>query len=110
MDFITIASLVVWTRYNRTVRLACCLMSFYAIRGRCQHYFFMMRYENLVQRNPGIPSITIGYFDLNDFYFSGHIGSSTFFTTEMWALGHKKMALVGILIVTHEWIFMTLSR
>jgi len=110
IDFITIASLVVWTRYNRTIRLAFCLVSFYFIRGRCQKYFYMMRYEDLVQRYPGIPSLTIGYFDLNDFYFSGHIGSSTFYTMEMWALGHKKMTLVGVLIVIYEWIFMIFSR
>jgi hypothetical protein len=70
----------------------------------------MMRYENLVQRYPGIPSLTIGYFDLNDFYYSGHIGSSTFFTMELFALGHKKCALVGLCIVVHEWIFMAFSR
>lgn len=70
----------------------------------------MMRYENLIQRHPGIPSITIGYFDLNDFYFSGHIGSSTFFTMELFALGHKKMSLLGLFIIVHEWIFMIFSR
>jgi hypothetical protein len=48
---------------------------------------------------PGVPSVTISYFDTNDFYFSGHVGSCTIYTMELIALGWSKMGNVGITII-----------
>jgi len=59
---------------------------------------------------PGVPSVTIAYFDTNDFFFSGHIGSCTIYTMEFLSQGHKKMAFLGLLIMTNQWLFLTFTR
>lgn len=59
---------------------------------------------------PGLPSVTISYFDTNDFYFSGHVGSCTIYTMELIALGWGKMGNVGISIIINQWLFLTFTR
>ncbi len=59
---------------------------------------------------PGLPSLTIAYFDTNDFYFSGHIGSCTIYTMEFIAVGNWKLAIFGILVTCNQWIFLTFFR
>jgi len=37
--------------------------------------------------NPGMPALTVPYHDTNDFYYSGHIGSSFMYLTEFYLNG-----------------------
>ena len=59
---------------------------------------------------PGVPSVTIAYFDTNDFYFSGHVGSCMIYTCELMALGHPKLSLIGLIILINQWIYLTFTR
>jgi len=59
---------------------------------------------------PGVPSISIAYFDTNDFYFSGHIGSCSIYAIELFALGHKKLSLVATFIIINQWFYLTFTR
>ena len=43
---------------------------------------------------PGIISLTVPYFDTNDFFFSGHVGSTTMYASEYFAMNFKKMAII----------------
>jgi len=111
MDFVIMAPVFLWCKYNGgTIRVLASLGLFYLIRAQLMKYFFLMRYHGYLFRFPGIGSVVIAYHDTNDFYYSGHIGSSTCFTLEAYALGHKKMALIAVCIVIYEWTFMCLTR
>lgn len=60
--------------------------------------------------DPGVPSLLVSYFDTNDFFYSGHIGSSTIYTAELCALGHKKLSLLTFGLTLAQWGFMTVSH
>jgi len=60
--------------------------------------------------DPGPFSLSIAYFDTNDFYFSGHIGSCTMYMTEMFALGHSRIGYIYMAILVFQWIFLTIVR
>ena len=60
--------------------------------------------------NPGITAITIPYFDTNDFYFSGHIASSTIYTLEYWSMGWKKVSMMVAFIVFNEYLLLLFVR
>ena len=52
----------------------------------------------------------VSYFDTNDFFYSGHIGSSTIYTVELCALGHRKLSLLTFGLTLAQWGFMTVSH
>jgi hypothetical protein len=70
----------------------------------------MGRPEGFLFFDPHITSITTNYFDTNDFYFSGHIGSCVIFVTEWHALGKKWAFCVIIFIMINEWLMLTILR
>ena len=50
------------------------------------------------------------YFDTNDFYFSGHVGVTTIFTSEYLAMRWHKMAAFMVFLVIDSLIMCTLVR
>lgn len=110
MDFVCISCVAIWAIWNRTTRLAWSLGVFYILRTLNQKYFFLGRSEGILYSYPGLPSVTISYFDTNDFYFSGHVGSCTIYTMELIALGWSKMGNVGMTIIINQWLFLTFTR
>jgi len=52
--------------------------------------------------NPGIPSITVPYDDINDFYYSGHTGMCAICTLENFAFKNYKAAYFSIFVALSE--------
>ena len=98
MDAIFLAGVGNWAFNHRTTRMAFCIMLYYFIRGKCQNSFYLTRTKGYMYDYPGLPSLTIAYFDTNDFYFSGHIGSCTIYTMEFIAVGNWKLAIFGVIV------------
>jgi len=59
---------------------------------------------------PGIISLTVPYFDTNDFYFSGHVGCTTIYSSEYLAMKWNKMAGIIIFVVVNAWVSLTFLR
>ena len=59
---------------------------------------------------PGIISLTVPYFDTNDLYFSGHVGSTTIYSSEYLSMKFNKMAAIIIFVVCDVWISLTFLR
>ena len=110
MDFVCLSCVITWAVYHRTTRLAWSLSLFYLARSQNQKYFYLGRYPGYMYDYPGVPSVTIAYFDTNDFYFSGHVGSCMIYTCELMALGHPKLSLIGLTILINQWIYLTFTR
>ena len=55
-------------------------------------------------------SLTVPYFDTNDFYFSGHVGSTTIFASEYIAMGWKKMSITISLLIVDVWVTLMFLR
>ena len=110
MDFMIVTFLVFFSIYWRTTRIICTMAFFYPFRASIQQIFFMGRISGWLFSYPGIHSITINYFDTNDFYFSGHVGSAMIFTLEYYASGWRRMSCFVFLIVANEWLFLSTVR
>ena len=68
------------------------------------------RPEGFLWAYPGIQSLTVPYPDINDFYFSGHVGTCMLISLEFRAMKFYKFSyFAGFTLVT-EWIIMTFLR
>jgi hypothetical protein len=110
MDAIFLSCVGNWMLNHRTTRMAFCIMLYYFVRGKCQNSFYLTRYDGYMYDNPGVPSLTIAYFNTNDFYFSGHIGSCTIYTMEFFAVRNYKLFIFGLLVTCNQWVFLTFFR
>jgi hypothetical protein len=59
---------------------------------------------------PGFFSLTVPYPDVNDFYFSGHVGSCTLIFLEYRASKWRKMSYWTFFILSNQWIMMMSVR
>ena len=59
---------------------------------------------------PGIMALTVPYFDTNDFYFSGHVASTTLFTSEHLSTRSYKMAGIIMFYIVDVWVSLTFLR
>lgn len=110
MDIVLTCSVIVWVWKHRATRVIFCIVMFYSIRSQVQTYFYLNRIEGFIFDDPGPFSLTIEYFDTNDFYYSGHIGSCTMYMTEMFALGHTRWGCFFLAILVFQWFFLTIMR
>lgn len=70
----------------------------------------MGRPEGFMWTNPGVLSIMVPYPDIDDFFFSGHIGTCMLMVLEYKAMGWNKMSNLCIFIMLNQWVLMTLVR
>lgn len=110
IDFMMLSYFFIFFVYGGTMRLMCTLILFYPVRSVIQTIFLMGRPVGFLWSYPGIISLTVPYFDTNDFYFSGHVGSTTIFSSEYLAMKYYKMATVIIFIVVDVWVSLTFLR
>lgn len=110
MDFMILSFLVFFFFFWKSSRLIGALLLFYPVRQTIQNNFLISRPAGFLWYYPGLHSLTIPYFDTNDFYFSGHVGSSTTFASEYFAHGWTKMGWVCTFVMFNEWIMLTSLR
>ena len=110
IDFMMISYFFIFFVWGGTLRLVCTLILFYPVRNVIQAIFLMGRPVGFLWSYPGIISLTVPYFDTNDFYFSGHVGSTTIFSSEYLAMKYYKMATIIIFIVVDVWVSLTFLR
>ena len=75
-----------------------------------QIVFLMGRLDGFLWSDPGVLSITVPYFDTNDFFFSGHTGNSVIYAIEFYAMGWPKMSNFCIFVLADILIIMVLLR
>lgn len=102
--------LVIYAWKGTTFRICASLILFYPSRNVIQAVFLMGRPVGFLWSFPGIISLTVPYFDTNDFYFSGHVGSTTLFSSEYLAMKWYKMAAFMIFMVVDVWVSLTFLR
>jgi len=64
----------------------------------------------MIWPDPGYFSISVTYYDINDFYWSGHIGGSVLAILEWKALGWYKMMLTAVFVCINECLLMNLTN
>ena len=110
IDFVLISYLVIYFFWGSTWRLPGALGFFYPIRNVIQAIFLMGRLDGFLWSHPGIMSLTVPYFDTNDFYFSGHTGSMVMYASEFIAMRWYKWSIIPIVVVIDVLAVMVLLR
>jgi len=110
MDLNVASFLLSWYFYGFSLRLMLSLMMFYPLRSLIQNVFLIARVEGFLWFYPGVHAYTVPYFDTNDFYFSGHIGSTFLLVLEYRALGWKWMMAFGLFVMASEWVLLMVVR
>ena len=108
MDILFCSFMVLFYFKWNSVRLVFSLILFYPPRQIIQGLFLVGRPIGFLWFFPGIHSLIIPYFDTNDFYWSGHVGSSATFVLEYWRSGWTKMTYFATFVMLSEW-FMLMS-
>jgi len=110
IDAMMLSFLLIFFCWGSTMRLPAGLIFFYPTRNVLQAVFLMGRLDGFLWSHPGLQSLTVPYFDTNDFYFSGHTGSTVMYSSEYLAMRWYKMAIFCILVVADILVVMVLLR
>ena len=111
MDLLYMSYMLLWLWKIGTGRLVFAMFLFYPFRGLVQNNLvFIAKPLGYLWSDPHFPSMAISYFPTNDFFYSGHIGSSTIFLSEYHSLGWKKLFGFGIFVMINEWLMLTVLR
>jgi hypothetical protein len=111
MDICAISAILFWLFKTNTIRIFYAMIMFYVIRAVVQNNLVMLgKPKGYLWGDPHFPSLIISYFPSNDFYYSGHIGSTIIYASEF--LAHKSTGLVylGMFTFLNNWIMLTLMQ
>lgn len=110
MDLLMMTFLINFYFWWSTARPFFTIALFYPPRSFLQNTFLMGRPIGFMWFFPGMHSLTIPYFDTSDFYFSGHVGSSTTFMLEYQRSGWTKMSWFAFFVMINEWMLLCVLR
>ena len=110
MDLNVVTFLLFWYFYGFSARIFVAFSMFYPLRQCMQNIFLIARMEGFLWFYPGVHSLTVPYFDTNDFYYSGHIGATFIVVLEYWRLGWPWMARWGLFVMVNEWFLLMIVR
>ena len=87
LDFMMSMMLLLLNKKWETLRMFLCFAIFLQMKQTVQNLFSMQRLPGKLLRDPGTPSLSIPYHDCNDFYPSGHLGTSVLLLSEFYISG-----------------------
>lgn len=70
----------------------------------------MTRLEGFTFFYPGLYSVTVPYHDVNDFFYSGHVGTCLLICLEYRAAKYYKMSYFIFFILVNQWLMLCLVR
>lgn len=110
MDIMMLSFLITQALYWRTSRVFWGYLLFFGLRTYLQLAFSIGRPEGFLYFFPGQYSITVPYPDINDFFFSGHVGTCTLLILEYYSMGWYKCSYFCVFVMVNQWILMMLVR
>ena len=105
--------LAFWVNYVlawKTQRVYLAYLFFFVCRLGIQKTFFMGRPEGFLWSYPGVIAVTVPYPDLNDFFYSGHVGTCVLLVLEYRAMSWFKMSYFSLFVMANQWALMTFVR
>ena len=70
----------------------------------------MGRLEGFAYFNPGIYSLTVPYHDVNDFFYSGHVGTCFLILMEYRSAKFFRLSYFTLFILVNQWTMLFLVR
>ena len=98
-----------WSELN-SFRVVLMFPVFMWPRAMVMNSFLTGRPEGDVWHDPGFPAITIPYHEMNDFFWSGHVGTCILYMMEYFCHGETFMGHFALFVMVNEWIPMTLTK
>lgn len=110
IDFADLSVMVAYSIRGVTLAYPIQVAFFYISRGIIQGFFKFGFPKGIIWPDPGIPSLTVPYGVMSDFYFSGHCGFMTLMALENYQLGNKKNALFLFMLLPYVAIVLIATR
>eukprot|EP00347_Sterkiella_histriomuscorum_P010983 403374194 len=110
MDLMILSFLAMFYLYWKSYRIMFAYVLFFVTRTFLQKNFFMGRLDGFTFFYPGLYSITVPYHDVNDFFYSGHVGTCLLICLEYKAAKYHKMSLFIFFILINQWVMLCLVR
>ena len=111
MDICAISAIFQWLLKTNTIRVFYAMIVFYIVRAIVQNNLVTLgKPEGYLWDDPHFPSLIISYFPSNDFYYSGHIGSTTIYLSEFIVMNNRILLLIGIFTFINNWLMLTIMQ
>ncbi|CDW87357.1 UNKNOWN [Stylonychia lemnae] len=110
MDLMIIILMALFYLYWKTYRLMFAYILFFVCRAILQKNFFMTRLEGFTFFDPGMYSITVPYHDVNDFFYSGHVGTCMLVYLEFRSAKYYNLSRLIMFILINEWLMLCFVR
>lgn len=110
VDFADISVLVAYNLRGVTIAYPLQVFFFYVMRGVVQGIFLFKNPKGGIWTEPGIPSLTVPYGIMSDYYFSGHCGFVTMMALENYKLGNPKNALALAILLPYLGFVLVAAR
>jgi hypothetical protein len=101
MDFTQVSGVIFFYLKYHTYRPLVAFAIFIFLRQNLQNHFLMGRLEGFTWFYPGFPALTVPYHDTNDFYYSGHVGTTTFYMLEFYFNDQKFMFYASLFVLVN---------
>lgn len=110
IDFADLSVIVAYNLRGVTMAYPLQVIFFYVSRGIVQGLFMFGYPKGIIWSDPGIPSLSVPYGVMSDFYFSGHCGFMTMMALENYKLGNKKNALALFVLLPYVAFILIATR
>lgn len=101
MDFTQVSGVIFFYLKYHTYRPLVAFAIFIFLRQNLQNHFLMGRLEGFTWFYPGFPALTVPYHDTNDFYYSGHVGTTTIYMLEFYFNDQKFMFFAALFVLVN---------
>lgn len=110
VDFAEITFLITFYFKSNSLRCPLALLIFYATRGLVQGMYLFRFPEGTIWDYPGIPSLTVPYGRMSDFYYSGHCGFVTLVAFENYRHKNRIIATLQFLSIVYLGFVLVVTR
>lgn len=110
VDFADLSVLITYNLRGVTLAFPIQVGLFYIGRGIVQGTFLFSHPKGTIWTHPGIPSLTVPYGKMSDYYFSGHCGFMAMMALENYKLGNKKNSIALFLLLPYVAFVLVASR
>jgi len=110
MDVMLLSFLIMFIMFWKSFRIFIAYTIFFLSRLLMQNIFFVGRPDGFLWSNPGIFSVAVPYPDINDFFWSGHVGTCFLLVLEYRACGWHKLSKCCLGVLIMQWVMMMVVR
>jgi len=110
MDILVLALCAKFILFDENLRVVLTLIIFFGVRSVIQNFWIAGVPEGYTWGNPGVFSMTVSYFPINDFFYSGHVGVCVIAFLEFRRCKMKYLARLAFFAIFMESFVMLVTK